>query len=110
MAKGNIAKAETYEKLMKLFPGSFMYNGGKELRIPVTEEGESLQLKLVLTAAKTAVSNGEDVALPGEVTTSNSVTEMPPEGLPWDEEPKQPVQVTDEEKASIQDLMSKLGL
>lgn len=110
MAKGNIAKLDTYKKLMEVFPGSFMYNGGKELRIPVVEEGELLQLKLVLTAAKTAVTCGEDVALPGELTTPPIVVEDTSVELPWDEVPKQPTQVTDEEKASVQDLMAKLGL
>ena len=103
MAKGSIAKNEVYNKVMEMFPGSFMYNDGKELRINMEEDGEPVQIKLILTAAKTPVSNGDDNALPGAAVASATpvATEVPASA---------PAQVSDEEKQSVQDLMSKLGL
>ena len=104
MAKGSIAKNEVYNKVMKMFPGSFMYNDGKELRINMEEDGEAVQIKLVLTAAKTPVSSGDDNAVPGAAVASNDTpvaSEVATEA---------PAQVSDEEKQSVQDLMSKLGL
>lgn len=104
MAKGSIAKNEVYSKIMEIFPGSFMYNDGKELRINTKEDGEPIQIKLVLTAAKTPVSNGEDNVLPGaEVPFNDSSVETKIT------EPE-PARISEEEKQSIQDLMSKLGL
>ena len=38
--KGSFAKAEITEKIMEVFSGSFLYNGGKEIRIPCVENGE----------------------------------------------------------------------
>lgn len=104
MAKGSIAKNEIYGKIMETFPNSFMYNDGKELRINTEEDGEPIQIKLVLTAAKTPISNGEDNALPGvEVSFNESLVESKVTE-------SAPAQISDEEKQSIQNLMSRLGL
>lgn len=106
MAKGSIAKNEVYGKIMEIFPDSFMYNDGKELRINTEEDGEPIQIKLVLTAAKTPVSNGEDNVLPGaEVPFNESLVESKVA-----EPAPAPAQISDEEKQSIQNLMSRLGL
>ena len=70
-AKGSILKQEIASKILAAFPGSFLYNDGKEIRINGTENGEKLQIKLTLTAAKVAVEGGSDVALPGEAATAD---------------------------------------
>ena len=64
-ARGSEAKEFITKKLLETFDGSFLYNNGKEIRIPVTENGENLQIKIALTCAKTNVEQGEDTALPG---------------------------------------------
>lgn len=104
MAKGSIVKNEVYNKIMEIFPNSFMYNDGKELRINTIEEGEPIQLKLVLTAAKTPVSDGGDNVLPTAGTQSESAFPPPIEHTPA------PAQVTEEEKQNVKTLMEKLGL
>ena len=38
-AKGSILKQEVAEKILAAFPGSFLYNDGKEIRINGTENG-----------------------------------------------------------------------
>ena len=66
MAKGAEAKQAVIEKILKEFEGSFLYNGGKEIRIPYEENGNEIQIKVSLTCAKDNVCPGEDKILPGE--------------------------------------------
>lgn len=72
MAKGAEAKETITAKLLETFAGAFKYD--KEIRIPIMENGEMLQIKCVLTCAKTNVDNGEDTAVPGAVTQTTSAT------------------------------------
>ena len=76
MAKGAIVKEQTYSKMMEYFPGSFMYNGGKELRIDCIEDGVPVQLKVVITAAKTPVAADEDNAIPGAAVVAQESTDV----------------------------------
>ena len=62
-ARGSIAKEEVMNKILATFPGAFKYE--KELRIPMMENGEELQIKVTLTAAKNMVAAGGDTAIPG---------------------------------------------
>ncbi len=103
-AKGSILKKEIAEKILATFPGSFLYNDGKEIRINGLENGENLQIKVTLTAAKVAVENGNDTALPNEKTTEtiDAKFTMTNENVP--EEP------TAEEKERLTTLLNKLGL
>lgn len=49
-ARGAEAKEKIIDVLIKLFPNGFM--DGKTLRIPVKENGETIEVKVTLTAAK----------------------------------------------------------
>lgn len=60
--KGQIAKREVIDKILAAFPGSFEYD--KEIRIPWAENGEFVQIKCTLAAAKTPVELGGDIELP----------------------------------------------
>ena len=73
MARGQIAKAEIQKKILNNFEGSFLYNDGKEIRIPIQENGEDIQIKVTLTAAKENVVSGGENVLPGEVETNYTV-------------------------------------
>jgi len=101
-AKGSILKQEIASKILTAFPGSFLYNDGKEIRINGTEEGQPLQIKLTLTAAKVAVEGGSDVALPGEAATADVKPNVTNEIIP--QEP------SEEEKERLATLLNKLGL
>lgn len=102
MAKGAKVKAEVYKKILEMFPGSFMYNSDKELRIPVTEDGEPIQLKLTLTVSKTPVENDNAVATAAEQDEGSFPS---PVGSP-----AATPQVSDEEKQTLQAMMERLGL
>lgn len=104
MAKGALAKEKIFEKILETFDGSFMYNGGKELRIPFDEEGTMVQIKVALTCAKDMVSPE------GEVQRAAAVVS---EGPAFDDFPKTENTVTEpteEEKKTMEDLLKALGL
>ena len=62
--KGTATKAIIQKKILETFPGSFLYNDGKEIRITMQEDGADVQIKVALTAAKTPVSaDGEEFAV-----------------------------------------------
>ena len=97
-ARGSILKQEIIKKILEVFPDSFLYNDGKEIRINAFEEGSPCQIKVTLTAPKVAVENGE-AQLPDspKTETSNSNEQLP-------QEP------TEEEKERLKILLDKLGL
>ena len=55
MARGAESKQIITKKILETFEGSFLYD--KEIRIPIQENGETIQIKCVLTAAKVNVEN-----------------------------------------------------
>lgn len=100
--KGTILKKEITDKILATFEGSFLYNDGKEIRIPGYEDGQLLQIKVALTCAKTNVEQNGENALPGEeVSTPQETT---PNISKADVEP------TQEEKDNVKRLMASLGL
>lgn len=103
-AKGAIAKEEIIQKILEVFPGSFKYD--KEIRIPMMENGEPLQIKITLTAAKNMVGEGADVALPGDmsnsIATSSATTQLKQNAAI--------VEPTEEEKERVKNLVGLLGL
>lgn len=97
MARGQNSKQDATQKILQLFPGSFVYE--KEIRLPYTEEGEAIQLKCVLTCAKTNVGENEDIAIPGETKeTVNTIQE------------NINVEPTQEEKDNVKNLLESFGL
>ena len=97
--KGAEAKLEITNKILELFPGSFKYD--KEIRIPVIENGEEVQIKISLTAAKVNVERDGGVL---DFTKKTETTSQTTPATPQSFEP------TEEEKNIVNDLISKLGL
>lgn len=101
MAKGTSSKEKIKNKILEVFPGSFLYDSGKEIRIPLMEDGCPVQIKVSLVCAKTNVDNGDDNAIPGAdvgttapVAASNNFMNEP----------------TAEEKENVKKLLEKLGI
>ena len=105
-AKGAVSKDVITKKILSTFPNSFTLNGEKEIRIPMIEDGAEVQIKVVLTCAKTNVNPGDDVALPGENVSSPIIgaAAMPATAAPTVVEP------TAEEKANLSKLLATLGM
>ena len=112
MAKGQAAKQEAFAKMLEMFPDSFLYNDNKELRINTTEDGNDIQLKVVITCAKTPVSAGEENAIPGaSFPEPKATTKTKVAGLSADEAvTENVVEATEDEKQKISNLMAELGI
>lgn len=93
MAKGSESKELFYKKILETFNGSFLYNGNKEIRIPMTENGELIQLKVSVVCAKENVNVG------------NAGTEVK-----GSIEPKVAADITEDEKKEVIDLIKLLQL
>lgn len=105
MAKGQQFKKEIQEKILQLFPQSFLYNDAKEIRICGMEDGQLIQVKCVLTCAKENVTVGSDNAIPGAAQDS-----FPAVNQPATAASSEPIAPTDAEKARVADLLRSLGL
>ena len=102
-AKGSLAKEIVKEQILKIFEGSFIYSNGKEIRVPMEENGNLIQIKIQLSTAK------EMVSAEGEVMKAAAVaSESGP--VPSISEPVKMVEPTEEEKNNIADLLKSLGL
>ena len=101
-ARGSESKNIIIAKLLETFAGSFIYD--KNVIIPMVENGESLQIKIALTCAKTNVESGMDTAIPG-ATAAAAATATPKvmdtHGV---------AEVTEEEKQNVLKAMAALGL
>lgn len=97
MARGSVSKEAIIEKILETFDGAFKYE--KEIRIPMEEDGERVEIKVTLTCAKTNVG-GEDA--PAEKAAELPKVEVDPNGGM--------VEPTEEEKKNISELLSKLGM
>ena len=96
-ARGSVVKEQVAQKILEVFPGSFVNE--KEIRVPMTENGELIQIKVTLIAAKTNVESPFD-------ESAGTVTSTPTETKPV-------VIVTEpsaDEKAKVADLLARLGL
>lgn len=102
MARGAETKSIISKKILETFTGAFLYNDGKEIRIPMKENGEDIQIKVTLTAAKENVNIGEDNLLPGEniqknIVDNNSTTTTT-------------IEPSTEELNNVNNLLKALGL
>ena len=101
-AKGAQLKSEITKKILETFPGSFLYNDGKEIRINGTEDGQNLQIKVALTCAKVAV--GLEDEIPETSEGEKKILSFPmPKPQPIDEP-------SEDEKERLKTLLEKLGL
>ena len=92
MARGASSKEIITKKILEVFDGAFIND--KEIRIPMEEGGETVQIKVALTCAKVNVECGG----------ASPVASSEPAA------PAQKVEVTEEEKQNVQKLMAGLGL
>ena len=110
MAKGAAAKQEVMATILEAFgDNAFLYNDGKEVRVNCTENGEPVQIKIALTAAKVAVEPGADNALPGAGLVKNDASPFP-EPVVSQRVDAVKIEASDDEKANVAALMASLGL
>ena len=93
-AKGADEKLQITKTILSTFAGSFLYNDGKEIRIPIGD----VQIKVALTCAK------ENVEPEGDFADSEPSDDFP---APVEKKLAEPTQ---EELDRVQTLVSKLNL
>lgn len=91
MARGAIAKEEITKKIFEVFPNAFI--AGKDIRIPMNENGETVEIKIALTCAKDIIGGGDQVQ--SNITTPASAPVEPP---------------TEAEVKEVRNLIEELGL
>lgn len=104
MARGSLAKEEIFGKILETFEGSFIYNNGKEIRIPWNEGDNLVQIKVTLTCAK------DNVDPIGEVLSKGAAAPKEEDATTNFPTPRKKAEVTEEEKKNIDDLLASLGL
>ena len=94
-ARGTESKSVIFNKLKEIYPNSFWEDENKILRIPMSEGGAPIEIKVTLTAAKNILGSGTvESAFP---TVSEPVVEKP-------------VEMTEEEKENVATLLASLNL
>lgn len=104
MAKGAESKSLVTKKILETFPNAFLYNSDKEIRIPLTEQGETIEIKVVLSCAKTPVREAAVLDWSGNSSTTSAAEPVP---APSEAAPPQ---ISEEDRRKVQELMTKLGL
>lgn len=92
MAKGSFAKEAIANKIFEVFPDAFKAND-KEIRIPMDDNGELVEIKITMTCAKDIIGGGNQV--------QSNVATPAPASL---ESP------TEEEVKEVRNIIAELGL
>ena len=110
MAKGAASKQEVAATILETFGDkAFLYNDGKEIRVNCIENGEPVQIKIALTAAKVAVEPGADNAMPGanKLVKDDAAPFPTPVGKRAD---AVKIEASNDEKEAVAALMKELGI
>lgn len=102
--KGTESKTRVLNKILETFPDAFLYNNDKEIRIPFTEQGDQVEIKVVLSCAKTPVRQAAVLDW-----STDSPTIVSEESIPAPVEQPSP-QISEEDLRKVAELMAKLGL
>ena len=92
-ARGQELKNQIVNKILEVFPNSFI--NGKEIRICGNENGEEVQIKVTLTAAKENIVN-EAVEKPTAAATTATDDYI--------------VEITPKEKRTVAEMLAALNL
>lgn len=99
MARGAFAKEVVTEKILKTFERSFV--SGKEIRIPIEEVGEEVQIKVTLTCAKESIPNPEVI----EIDMSNKSVPQTQKVFTNSD-----IEFSKNEKDKVNSLLEQLGI
>ena len=107
MAKGSNAKVIVENKIKEAFGNDFIGVADKKIYVWADDEGERVQIAISMTCPKTGIAGGDPIAAtdndPGDWNFEDS-----PSGVTAT--PFEPAEVSAEEQAKINDLMTRLGL
>lgn len=92
MARGSIAKNLIGNAILQVFPGSFIDADQKTIRIPTSCEGEPIEIKITMTAAKDLIGGAPAIPTPAHSATPQNTA------------------MTEDEVQAVKDLMKRLNL
>ena len=104
MAKGAIAKQQVINKLKTAFGADFIGEYDKKIYVQAQENGERIQIALSLTCPKVPVQIA-DAPITGDFNFEDDAPATVVAAAPF-----QPAEITDEERARVNDMMARLGL
>ena len=102
-ARGTEAKDYVTQKIQEAFGKDFLGIYDKKLIIQVPEGGETVQIAIALTCPKTPVAVSTAPVVKGDRMDFESTAMVTPVS-------DTPAQITDEERATVAELMRKLNL
>lgn len=94
MARGSLAKTNIGNAILQVFPGAFIDADKKTIRIPTTCEGETIEIKITMTAAKDIVGG----TAPSDIVPASQTAQPQNRAM------------TAEEVQEIRSLIERLGL
>ena len=104
-AKSTESKAIIFNKLMESFSNCFWEDENKILRIPMTENGDIVEIKVSLTAAKT---NLGETGAPASAFSPPGVEEV--SGYMTPPVSSETLEVSQDEQENVANLLASLGL
>lgn len=104
-ARGTESKNKIFKALQDIYPNAFWEDEGKILRVPLDENGNRVEIKVSLTAAKSNLG-GEDAV---SAFAAAPISNVPVENNTYLPNPIN-YEPTDEEKANIEVMLKSLGL
>ena len=114
--KGQESKKVITQQILETFEGAFV--SGKEIRIPFTEDGVPVQIKVSLTAAKDIIENPNGNLSSPSVSEVSKITVKDSKIVAKDEDfsfgdsitaPRNTTEPSQEEKETVKKLMEKLN-
>lgn len=104
MAKGTIGKQNVINKIKQAFGADFIGEYDKKIYVWTQENGERIQIALSLTCPKVQVAVS-DAPVAGDFNFEDDAPSTVVAASAY-----QPADISDEERARVNDLMAKLGL
>lgn len=107
MAKGAVAKEKVEKKIAEAFGADFIGNFDKKIYVWANDGGERVQIAISLTCPKTPVATSGSTAI-GDYDFAESIT-LTEKDLET-AIPVEKVEISEEEKNNLADLLAKFGL
>lgn len=104
MAKGAIAKQEVIKKIQSAFGVDFLGEFDKKIYVQAQENGEMVQVAIALTCPKTPVAVSNAPVIKGDRMDFNDEVTIIPTNTVANTE------ISDEERQTIADMMTRFGL
>lgn len=104
MAKGTIGKQAVVNKIKSAFGKDYIGEFDKKYYVWAIENGERIQIAISLTCPKVPVELAANVSM-GDFNFEDENFNTVVAAAPY-----QPAEITDEERARVEDLMKSLGL